>query len=177
MKIVFGIDIHKTKEEFVRKADKFMIQPNWNLHLRTGEADLALIHFDGTIPAGFIPVNLAKDNFKLESGQKVILAGFGVTDGENNIGAGTLRQTTSEIIDFHSETEAVTDGQKSSVCFGDSGGPAFIKVKNELIQWGVASSVANPACNESSIHTEVMKYLSWISKSMAKLQAVNHNSK
>jgi hypothetical protein len=145
--------------------------------LRTGEADLAVIHFNGSIPTGFLPVNLANDKLKLENGQKVILAGFGVTDGENNIGAGTLRQTTSEIIDFHSATEAVTDGQKSSVCFGDSGGPAFIKVKNELIQWGVASSVANLACNESSIHTEVMKYLSWISKSMAKLQAVNHNSK
>lgn len=170
MKIIFGVDIHKTSEEFIRNVDKFIIQPNWNQHLRSGEGDLAVIHFRGDLPEGFVRVKLADDKLILKNGQKVIMAGYGVTEGEDQIGAGKLRQTITEIIDRHSETEILTDGHKSSVCFGDSGGPAFIKIDNDLVQWGVASSVTNLACDDTSIHTEIMKYKSWISTSVVKLQ-------
>jgi V8-like Glu-specific endopeptidase len=166
--IVFGIDIHKAKPEFIRSANQFVIHPNWNKHLRTGEADLAVINFEGDLPDGFMPVDLADQSLELKNGQKVIMAGFGVNDGETKAGAGKLRQMTTEILDFRSATEIVTNGQKSSVCFGDSGGPAFIKVGNALVQWGVASSVASEACNDSSVHTVVMKYLTWINRSMEK---------
>jgi secreted trypsin-like serine protease len=166
--IVFGIDIHKAKPEFIRAANQFVIHPNWNRHLRSGEADLAIIHFEGDLPDGYMPVDLADQGLELKKGQTVFMAGFGVTDGETKAGAGKLHQMTTEILDFHSATEIVTDGQQSSVCFGDSGGPAFIEVGNVFIQWGVASSVASEACNDSSVHTEVMKYLSWINTSVEK---------
>ena len=170
MQIVFGIDIHKTKEDFIRVANRIIIHPYWNQHLNIGEADLAVIHFAGELPAGFLPVQLADEKLILRNGQKIVMAGFGVTDGDIKEGAGRLRQTSTEIIDRLSATELVSDGQNSSVCFGDSGGPAFIKIGNELVQWGIASSVANQACNQSSVHTEIMKYLNWIDTSRAKLQ-------
>jgi secreted trypsin-like serine protease len=170
IKIIFGVDIHKTKEEFIRIADKIIIQPNWNQHLSSGEGDLALIHFKGDLPIGFSEVKLAEESLILKRGQKVIMAGFGVTEGEDQIGAGRLREMTTKILDRRSETEIITDGRKKSVCFGDSGGPAFIKIDNELLQWGVASSVANQACDETSLHTEIMKYRSWISSAVKKLQ-------
>lgn len=166
--VVFGLTVQKAKE--VREADKVIQHSNWNRHLPSGEGDLALIHFKGNLPEGYQPVKLANENLSLKAGQKVLMIGYGVINGEAETGSGKLRQTTTLVIGRHSPTEIVTDGKKSSVCFGDSGGPAFIKIKNEFFQWGVASSVANRSCDESSIHTEVMKYEPWIQASIAKLQ-------
>ena len=168
--IVFGLNVGKTKEKDIRSADKFIQHSNWGRHMPSGEADLALIHFSGGLVEGFVPVKLATKGLKLTSGEEVLMAGFGVTDGGAETGAGKLRQTISTILEEHSVTEFVTDGKKSSVCFGDSGGPAFVKTKNELVQWGVASSVTNRACDEASIHTAVMGYLPWIKVNMVKLR-------
>ncbi len=166
--VVFGLTVQKAKE--IHEADKVIQHSNWNRHLPSGEGDLALIHFKGNLPEGYQPVKLASDNLNLKDGQKVLMIGYGVINGEAETGSGKLRQTTTSVIGRHSPTEIVTDGKKSSVCFGDSGGPAFIKIKNEFFQWGVASSVANRSCDESSIHTEVMKYEPWIHTAIAKLQ-------
>ncbi|MDD4975017.1 MAG: trypsin-like serine protease [Bacteriovorax sp.] len=169
--IVFGLNIQKkTNKKDIREADKFVIHPNWGRHLPSGESDLALIHFKGALPEGYSPVKLANDNLKLKIGQKVLMLGYGVTDGQSESGSGKLRQTNSFVLEEHSPTEIMTDGQKSSVCFGDSGGPAFVKVLKEYVQWGVASSVTNKSCNEASIHTEVMKYETWIKSSVSKMQ-------
>jgi hypothetical protein len=137
--IIFSLNIQKAKEQEMRDADKIIQQPNWNRHLPSGEGDLALIHFKGILPEGYSPVRLADQNVKLKIGQKVLMFGFGVIDGENESGSGKLRQTSSTIVEQHSPTEFVTDGQKTSVCFGDSGGPAFVKIDKEFVQWGVAS--------------------------------------
>lgn len=168
--IVFNVTVSKTNAKNIRDADKVMQHPNWNHHMPSGEGDLALIHFKGDLPEGYKPVKLADENLKLKMGEKVLMIGYGVTNGDSETGSGKLRQTTSEIIERHSPTEIITDGQKSSVCFGDSGGPAFIKSGKEYVQWGVASSVTNKSCDEASIHTEVMKYEQWIHSSITKLK-------
>ena len=170
LQIVFALDVSKAKQKDQRSADKFLQHPHWEKHLPDGEADLALIHFQGALPEGYTPVKLANADLKLRSGEKVFMAGFGVTDGESESGSGKLRQTTTTIINQHSATEFVTNGEKSSVCFGDSGGPAFIKNGSTYVQWGVASSVTNQACDQASIHTAVMKYDAWIKNSVTKLQ-------
>jgi secreted trypsin-like serine protease len=82
-----------------------------------------------------------------------------------------LRETETTIVDQVSPTEIATDGRKSSVCFGDSGGPAFITEGRRLVQWGVASSVTNESCNEASIHTSVMTYLRWIKTTANRLNS------
>ena len=57
--LIFGNDIKKVSNENMRKADKFVVQPNWQQHLPSGEGDLAIIHFQGDLPVGFVPVVLA----------------------------------------------------------------------------------------------------------------------
>jgi len=170
LEIIFGINALKASDKNRRIADKYIQQPNWQKHLPSGEGDLAIIHFKEAAPKQYQPVTLATSSFKLKKAQEIILAGFGVTDGESQSGAGKLRQTTSTVIDQRSPTEFATDGEKSSVCFGDSGGPAFVKIGNQLIQWGVASSVMNRECNLASIHTAVMKYDAWIKATIKKMQ-------
>jgi len=167
--IIFATNIAKTTPNNIREADKFIQHPNWNRHLPTGEGDLALIHFKGLIPEGHSPVMLAHENYKLKRGQKVLMMGYGVTNGIRGNGSGKLRETISLILDQHSPTESLTDGHNSSVCFGDSGGPAFVKTGSEFVQWGVASSVTNKSCNDDSIHTEVMKYEPWIKLTINKM--------
>lgn len=166
IKIIFENDIKKMNTENTRIADKFIQHPNWGKHNRTGEGDLALIHFKGKIPNGHSITKLAANNFKPEQFQKTNLLGYGVTNGLKRSGAGVLRQTKTEIIDQRSDTEYVLDGKTTSVCFGDSGGPAFIKNKNEFFQWGVASSVSNQECNDIAIHTAIMPYTDWINKNI-----------
>ena len=170
MTVVFSQSVQKSKTEDRRISDRYIQHPNWQRHLTSGEGDLALVHFKGDLPKGFSPIELVGADYNLKMGQKIIMAGFGVTDGETETGSGKLRMTHSTLIDQHSATEFVSDGKKTSVCFGDSGGPAFIQEEGHLQQWGVASSVTNQACNEASIHTAIMKYESWIKSSIAKLK-------
>ena len=170
LQIVFSGNVQKTKAQDIRQSDKFLQHPNWQRHMPLGEGDLALIHFKGDLPEGFTPIELVGADFNLKMGQKILMAGYGVTDGESESGSGKLRQTHSVIIDQHSATEFVSDGKKSSVCFGDSGGPGLVKVGDKIFQWGVASSVTNQACNEASIHTAVMKYESWIKSTVGKFK-------
>jgi secreted trypsin-like serine protease len=155
IQIIFGSDIKKTTDENIRLADIAISHPNWGRNLKSGRADLALVHFKGGLPAHYFPVTLI---------------GYGVTSGEREKGLGKLRQTTTQIIGQKSPSEIVTDGESSSVCFGDSGGPAFIKEGNENIQWGVASAVENRACNEASIHTEIISFGPWIHRTINRLE-------
>jgi secreted trypsin-like serine protease len=167
--IIFAPSIKKGNTKTIRIADRILPHPLWHKHTAAGEGDLALVHFSASAPNEYKPIKIVSKNFNLTKDQQVLLAGYGVTDGLSHASPGILRQTESSVIDRHSETEVVLDGDESSVCFGDSGGPAFILQNNQLIQWGVASSVSNRACNDTAIHTELMRYLNWIKTSSEKL--------
>lgn len=170
MVVVFGTRVRGTSVDHLRAADHAIQNPRWHQISQEGKGDLAIVHFKGGLPAGYQPVQLASHDLKLANGQAVMMAGYGVSNGLRNSGAGQLRSTQSEVLQWISKTEVASDGRKSSVCFGDSGGPAFVESHEGLVQWGVASSVLNQACNEASVHTAVMPYEGWISKTVAKLQ-------
>jgi secreted trypsin-like serine protease len=168
--VVFGARIKAAAESNIREATAFAQNPRWRKNgskanskaNSKGRGDLALVHFEGGIPSGFTPVTLATKSLSLEEGTSVLMLGYGVSNGLSQSGAGILRETQTTVVTQASPTEIITDGRKSSVCFGDSGGPAFINDGRRLVQWGVASSVTNENCNEASIHTSVMTYLRWI---------------
>ena len=177
--IVFGTDVHRPVA--LRKATGFEQNPAWQRNEASGRGDLALVSFEGGLPDGFEPVALAQPGVVLRNGIETTMVGYGVTSAKREKGAGHLRKTKTVIIGQASATELVTDGHAGSVCFGDSGGPAFIAghrtrhVKGEPlkepapVQWGVASSVMNETCNEASIHTNVADYSDWIAEVAARL--------
>ncbi len=154
----------------VRAADRFKQNPAWGKDLANGRGDLALVHFQGGLPSGYSAVRLASAAIQLDLGVEVRLLGYGVTNGVTHVGSGVLRETETTVMSSSSPTEIVTDGRKSSVCFGDSGGPAFSQQNGQWVQWGVASSVTNQACNQASIHTSILSYLPWIKAAGAKLR-------
>lgn len=168
VQILFSNNVKKATSNVSRWATMIYQNPSWHNTSADKKGDLAIIKFSGGLPKGFLPVKLVGADFKLSNDQKVIFAGYGVTNGNKEIGAGVLRMTNTKVIGQKSNTEVITDGRETSVCFGDSGGPGFIFSNNEFIQWGVASSVLNQSCNEASIHTSVMDYKSWIQTTMSR---------
>lgn len=173
--IVFSPDasLDTTKEKEIRLGDRVVQHSDWGKNLPSGAGDIALIHFEGTLPKGYSPVKLADESFRLKMAQKVLMVGYGVTNGKERKNSGTLRQTESVILGQTTHTEVVTEGKKSSVCYGDSGGPAFVKIGKDFVQWGIASTVAAPtpekACTLFSVHTAIMSYAGWIKFSIQKM--------
>jgi hypothetical protein len=171
--IVFSLRVQGADPSAVREVTSFVQNPLWGQNSPQGRGDLAVLHFEGGLPIGYQPVTLATADLEITAGLDVMMLGYGVTDGVAQTGAGVLRETETSVIDIASATEAVTDGQKTSVCFGDSGGPAFSQEGGQWVQWGVASSVLDQACSQASIHTEVASYLSWIQAAASKLRRSN----
>jgi hypothetical protein len=169
--IVFSEQLKKADENSTRFADRMIQNPSW-----PNGGDLALIHFQGGLPQGYQPVQLVPAKFAIEDGQEVIMAGYGVTNGLTEKGAGTLREMKTTVVEHASDSLIVTDGKKSSVCFGDSGGPAFVKKGERFLQWGVASSVVNKACNQASVHTSLMGYSTWIKSAARQLRGTEEGS-
>jgi secreted trypsin-like serine protease len=169
MSLIFANNIKKANSSQVRSVDTFEQNPYWQNPSASKKGDLALLHFTGGLPRGYQPVQLVDRATSLQEGDSVYFLGYGVTNGNTHAGSGVLRTTETTVLGEQSPTQIVTDGTKTSVCFGDSGGPAFIEQDGQWLQWGVASSVSSQSCNEVSIHTSVMSYESWIRTTSAKL--------
>lgn len=169
VKIIFASNIKKANADQLRDVTAIYQNPYWNKMDSAKKGDLAILQFDGKLPVGFSPVHFASTNFKLKAGDAVVFAGYGVTNGQRHSGSGVLRTTKTQVIEFKSETEVVTDGRRTSVCFGDSGGPAFSLINGQMVQWGVASEVLNQSCNQASIHTALIEYQGWIQAAIKNL--------
>lgn len=168
--VVFGSQVKSAKQENMREVVAYVQHPRWHQPTEAGRGDLALVRFAGDLPDGFAPAQLATSEVDLKVGTEVRLLGYGVTNGSTHAGAGVLRETATTIVEKHSKTELVLDGTKTSVCFGDSGGPAFVKDGDAFVQWGIASSVTSSECNEASIHTNVVPYRRWIKSAGSNLR-------
>ncbi|MFP5520463.1 MAG: S1 family peptidase [Bdellovibrionia bacterium] len=169
MYIVFDTEI--TTRSTLRSVDKIKISEYWDLQKsgRTDTGDLALLHYVGTTPLGYVATPLLNSPGLLRQGTEVILAGFGVADGKSQDGAGILRMTTVKIADpAFSNTELKLDQRSGSgACHGDSGGPAFIKIGEKYFVWGIASRGAEDEandCSQFSIYTSAVYYKTWIER-------------
>lgn len=161
-----------------RQVDKVEISPYWesrqNMDQNTG--DIALIHFAGTLPAGFKPATFlsATDRKLLQKGTEVVLAGFGITNGVTGDGAGTLRITKVKIENPSFSTSEITLNQKggTGACHGDSGGPAYVVIKGHHYLWGVTSrgvDDANNDCSQYAAYTNALYYRTWLNRTANKL--------
>jgi secreted trypsin-like serine protease len=175
MYVFFGTSLGPTVPR--RIVDVFAISNYWAARnsekFNTG--DIALIHFQGTVPEGFKPAKMLRDKKILKNGLDVTLAGFGISNGVSGEGAGVLRQTSVKISDArYSASEVLLDQTHGTgSCHGDSGGPAYVEINGEYVLWGVTSRGVNDTnndCSQSVAYTSTVYYSPWIQRMQVKFQ-------
>ncbi|WP_415064184.1 S1 family peptidase [Bdellovibrio sp.] len=171
-------DTKLTQNSLRRQVDKVEVSPYWESRQygKKDTGDIALVHFTGSVPAGYKPatfISTANKNL-LKKGATVILAGFGISDGVTGDGAGILRVTTVKIEDpaFSSSEMKLNQTRGQGACHGDSGGPAFIDIKGKLYLWGITSRGVEDEkndCSQFSAYTSALFYKTWLNRMANKL--------
>lgn len=139
--------------------------------------DISVIRINGKIPGHYKPVRLAvteaKSNYE---GANVILAGFGQFTSDNRLENSEpfkLRKMTSIIVknDDHRLVGqiAVKTFRNLSPFYGDSGGPAYFKLENELLLVGICSS-GSPGLVE--YYESIQQHTNWLKSSANQLQVI-----
>lgn len=189
LRLVFGNDFN-SRAIVIRGIDAVQVSPLWPFRQNapTNTGDIALIRFSGGLPAGYKPIRFLTDTSKLSDGMTVTLAGFGASEVvqvrdprsgsmmSDHQGSGKLRYTDTTIVSAaFTKSEFVTDSSKGrGACHGDSGGPAFVTVDNELVVTGVTSrSVDDPGdtCAVGAAYTSIPFYAKWIVQTAKQLDA------
>lgn len=99
------------------------------------------------------------------------VAGYGLTDDEDDMSAGVLTEGQSGLDEIIAHELAAGDGDPQQACRGDSGGPIFAD-DSDTYQIGIASRINNPdtsggpgvppPCNTGLIYTRIDPYREWI---------------
>lgn len=159
-----------------RQVINAQVSPYWetNQNENKNTSDIAVIKFEGKVlPNGYQAAQILPDDSLLKKGTHTLVLGYGISDSHKKTGAGALRYTLLPIADrYFSPTEILLDQSRgTSVCHGDSGGPAFVFVKNsngsrQYYLWGVANhgskdDTAN-LCNKSVVYTNATLFATWI---------------
>lgn len=183
MKVVFTKNIQQTvtaqKQELIRTVVSKVVHPKWagTVAVNGDNGDIALIKFDGNLPLGFAPAKVSISAALLQKEMTVLQIGFGMSNPEEKSGSGILRNSETTILGATGPSQIVVEQRQGrGVCFGDSGGPSFVKVNDEFVVWGVASAVtANPQCREYGIYTNVSAYGEWLKEAAASIATAAPN--
>lgn len=177
MYVAFGLEVSERNLNSVVRyqvVDYRVIPGRAGLNPEIQERDLKdmmILKFEGELPAGYAPAEFLADDSVLKDGAKVIVAGYGVTDGISQDGDGFLKKTHIQISeDDFSNTEILTDERRRGTCNIDSGGPAFVQVDGKLLYWGVTSR-GSENCDGDGVYTKISAYRKWVDDMMKDLGA------
>ncbi len=159
-----------------RQVLKAKVSPYWELRRNESKntSDIAVFKFAGNgLPKGYEAVKFLEDDSVLKKGTSTVTLGYGIDNAVTQTGAGTLRATTLQISDpKFSPTELLVDQRKGSgACHGDSGGPAFVYLKDQqgsgaYYLWGItnhsSSDDVDNLCNRSVIYTNATLFITWM---------------
>ena len=145
--------------------------------------DLALIKFNGVLPARFMPVSFlsaASDRKNIWP----VVAGYGYTSREK-MDSGILRFTLLKVESYLAKQNYFSADQShgQGICLGDSGGPVFFTRGDDFILMGITSAAAayNPyvagtlakdTCSGTSVFNNVLFYKNWIDSSLNQLNKI-----
>jgi secreted trypsin-like serine protease len=152
-----------------KQNEKFDPQAMDRDPVRSAPNDIALVKLSEDAPAGFKPVSMLPADGALTVGERLTLAGFGLTN-YIGVGSGTLRKVNVKLTAVSKVGKEIEFGDSPghSACMGDSGGPAFVTRRGKLVLVGVTSR-GSSHCNGSGIYTDVRQFRDWITKRSASL--------
>lgn len=153
--LIFGRDLHAPENQ-KRTVDQ--------VEIPDGAADVALLHFDGGLPADYQFAKLLPFDHELSVGDPVTLAGYGIWSAERNDGEGFLRKAQVTVSNPHySSTEIEFDqSQGRGACHGDSGGPAYFLVNKKPYLFGITSR-GGGNCDQKVVYTTIGSLADWFS--------------
>lgn len=130
-------------------------------------ADIALLKLSENIPANYKIVPLLPKNFNLRPTSALTILGYGTNDSIHKVSSGDLHSSRVRVSEsLLGTTEFITDqSQGSGICFGDSGGPAFVQLQGQLYLVGVASRVGNDGddkCSGFAIYAYAGKFTKFL---------------
>lgn len=142
--------------------------------------DIAAVEWEGGPLAGMEPAAVADDDFVMEEGSTLLLSGYGVASAYDTTPNFLLKEGETLLQKVYREGPfrgLITFGKGAAgTCFGDSGGPAFLKDKDGRwvlvgLTQGASATLnsdgdfisTNDACSlKVGIHTMVSFYASWL---------------
>lgn len=179
MRLVFGLAVTPTTTTLppLRTPTGYVYNPGWQGAVNGAESgsdthDIAILHFDGGLPAGYAPATLLPASDPITAGMTVTLAGYGVSNGVKDTGAGTLRIVNNVPVEQTLGRTEVVMNQTGGVgsCSGDSGGPAFLNVNGQELLWGVTSR-GDKTCAQVGIYTRISPYMNFINSAEQTLRS------
>ena len=168
-------------------ASKVIIHSGYNKKIN--ENDIALIFLKADMPSWARTVPMATGEKILSGQDPVVVAGYGrKNENETSLNRDVRLTTTTLYLandlttnqrykNFSGSPFLILDSERgTSVCNGDSGGPALTTDQQRMVVTGIASFVFDkdgkaPNCHSRVAYTSVAPYLSWI-ESMKKQESV-----
>jgi len=144
---------------------------NGNAKVDSDRDDVAVVILAADAPENYHSVPIAADTAAIEAGNVMTIAGFGLT-GADNLDSGTLRRADVVLSSVDKEDRSLhffEDADRityKGMCFGDSGGPAYLIKDGQMLLIGVARST-DLTCRERSIYTDVRPFFPWVNKRVA----------
>jgi secreted trypsin-like serine protease len=143
-------------------------------------ADVALIKLAAPLPEYVVPIVLAAEGESVAAGDRVRIAGFGVTVQGKNSSTGVPHVATLAVTGRPGNlqirlVDPATRGERSglSACVGDSGGPAFRETGGRIRVIGVISWSTGPGdeegCGGMTGVTPLTLYRPWLVQQAAKM--------
>lgn len=143
---------------------------------RVGMNDIALLQLSHPAPEPFRPIAMVPMNAKIHKGERLILAGFGVTKFQGTNPGDRLRKVDTVLMQIRREAREFDFGPTmgKTACNGDSGGPAFVVRRgranqNSLVLAGVTSR--GNFCQDMGTYSDVRLFMPWIKKVVHTLRA------
>jgi secreted trypsin-like serine protease len=150
--------------------------------------DLAILKLDRPLGPDFLALD-PTDAGRIDVGDGVTIAGFGVLSERARRTARTLRQTNLVSlgpIEVANRVLIVVDRNRlaetagAGACRGDSGGPILAATGSGYLLYGITSWSSGPlrsrqpsACGGLTAVTPIVEHLGWISSSMRGLNGMN----
>ena len=151
----------------------FKMIPNQTFDQYTILNDIGLVHLSVDAPKGFVPAPILTTSRYLKKDMELILAGYGMVNEKTEEYATTLNYAKVPFLGPVDNYLVFDQSGNRGVCFGDSGGPAYLETAKGLVLLGETNGVYKgaPDCHHQTQVTDVTKYRRFILTTAKKLKA------
>lgn len=141
--VYFGVIVPRTKMENTREIEAILPHPGFSPirdevgQIISSRHDVALLKIKGALPSFAVPAKIASSSLTPQKDEALVVAGFGLKNDEYQMPSEGLRHAHVNIHDTWETHYLIDQRNKTGLCKGDSGGPAYLQAAEELIVVGI----------------------------------------